>query len=141
MALKGNEKRDYTEKIAKALASISNGESVRKSCIAAEIALVTFLDNVDGEQYARARTAQADAQFVEMNDLEQQCLRGEIDPQAYRVAMDTRKWRLARMHPKYNDKVQLEVSGPDKGPIQVADLAMMDDAQLQAILGHKGGNE
>ena len=141
MALKGNEKRDYTEKIAKILASVSSGESVKRSCENEGLAITTFLDNVDGESYARARTAQADAQFVEMNDLEQQCLRGEIDPQAYRAAMDTRKWRLARMHPKYNDKVQLEVSGPNKGPVQVADLAMMDDEQLQAILGHKGGNE
>ncbi len=141
MALKGNEKRDYTEKIAKVLASVSSGESVRNSCIAADIALKTFQDHVDSRQYARAREAQADAHFYKMQELVQSCLDGNIEPQAFRAAMDVEKWILARMHPKYNDKVQLEVSGPNKGPVQVADLAMMDDEQLQAILGHKGGNE
>ena len=45
-----------------------------------------------------------------MDDLEVQVLNGELDPQAFRVAMDARKWRLGRMSPKkYGEKI--EISG------------------------------
>lgn len=94
------------------LKAIEGGKSVRKACETYNVALSTFLERVDGEQYARARDAQADAHFAEMADLEQRCLDGALDAHAFRAAMDARKWRLARMRPKvYGDKQAVEHSG------------------------------
>lgn len=106
--------KDWSKKINAALGFIAAGESVRKSCKKAKIAVMTFLDNVDNVQYAHAREAQADVHFDGMSELEQQCIDGEIDPQVYRVAMDTRKWRLARMRPAiYGDRSQLDHTSSD----------------------------
>ena len=63
-------KADKT-KHAAILAEITAGLSVRKACEAHGVKLSTFVQNVDGEQYARARDAQADAHFEEMADLEE----------------------------------------------------------------------
>lgn len=102
------------EKIQKVLALMAEGQSVRKSCADAEISCSTFLKYVDGEQYARARDAQADAQFDEMVDLEEKCRDGFLDPQAFRALLDSRKWRLARMRPKlYGDRATVDHTSSD----------------------------
>lgn len=94
------------------LAMIGEGKSVRESCEAFGIPRTTFLKYVDRDQYARAREACADVQFDEMTELERRVLDGKQDPNAFRVAMDARKWRLGRMRPTvYGDKVSLEHSG------------------------------
>ncbi len=69
---------DMDKKIEDALSFITAGNSVRKSCERAGIEAPTFLKHVDGEQYARARDACADAQFDEMADLEKRCLGIEL---------------------------------------------------------------
>ncbi len=47
-----------------------------------------------------------------MASLEEKVLGGELEPQAYRVAMDTRKWRLGRMMPqKYGDTLKVQNEG------------------------------
>jgi hypothetical protein len=105
MAVKAN-------RVKQALERIAAGESVRKACELAEIAMTSFLRNVDADQYARARDAQADHHFNEMAELEERCLNGGMDPHAYRAAMDTRKWRLARMKPAvYGDKLGVDLGG------------------------------
>lgn len=102
------------ERISLVLEHVSAGLSVRKACEAAGIALTTFLKNVDGEQYARARDAQADAHFDEMADLEEACRDGALDPQAFRALLDSRKWRLARMRPRvYGDRVTVDNTSSD----------------------------
>lgn len=64
------------------------------------------------DDYARARECGVDSQAEEMHDLEQRVLSGELDPNAFRAAMDARKWRLARQAPKkYGDKIHQEHSG------------------------------
>lgn len=101
--------KDWSKQINKALESIADGESVTKSCEKAGITKANFLKLVDGDRYARARDAQADAQFADMDDKERECLNGKIDPQVFRAAMDVRKWRLARMHPvRYGDRAQVD---------------------------------
>lgn len=100
-------RKNHSKEVKQVLVHISSGISVRQSCGLVGIAVSTFLDNVDSEQYARAREACADAQFDEMADLEMRCLSGALDAQAFRAAMDARKWRLARMRPTvYGDKIQ-----------------------------------
>ncbi len=62
--------------------------------------------------YARARIGQARVHFDELHQLEQAVLRGDLDPQAFRVVADARKWRLAKLHPtEFGDKQQVELSG------------------------------
>ena len=42
---------------------------------------------------------------------------------------------LTRMHPKaYGDKVGVELTGKDGGPIQHQDMSQLTDEQLHAIL-------
>ena len=110
--------------IASVLAHISSGRSVRKSCELVGVPVPTFLKNVDRDQYARARDAQADAHFDEMTELEEQCRSGELDPAAFRALLDSRKWRLARMRPKiYGDKStgsDGSMTPPKMTPAQVA---------------------
>lgn len=107
------------------LKDIETGMSVRQACEKHNVALSTFVQNVDGEQYARAKDSQADAHFSEMTELEQQCLHGELDPQALRAVIDSRKWRLARMRPKvYGDKQAVEHSGS---------IGVLSQEQIDAI--------
>ncbi|MDR2055433.1 MAG: hypothetical protein LBQ10_06145 [Desulfovibrio sp.] len=108
------------EKIAAVLANIADGKSVREACVKAGISRSVFLRNADAEQYARARDAQADTHFAGMVDLETQCLNGELDPQAFRVALDSMKWRLARMRPKvYGDQANLTVNFDEPPKLEI----------------------
>jgi hypothetical protein len=99
-------------KIDTALEYISDGISVLRACELAGIKRTTFLKYVDGDKYARARDSQADVHFADMAALEDDCLAGRIDYNAFRAAMDARKWRLARMRPTvYGDKQAVEHTG------------------------------
>lgn len=114
------QKKADTSKYDDILCDISNGMSVRKACEKYGVAIATFISNVDVERYARARESLYNRKAEEMMELEEAVLGGDIDPQAYRAAMDTRKWWLARLMPKqYGDKVVQEISGPDGGPISI----------------------
>ncbi len=116
------------ELIPRILDRISLGSSVRKACEAEGMAINTFRENVDSEQYARARSLCADVHFDELDNLADQVKAGEIDANAARVAADITKWRVARMKPwAYSDKMQVET-------IQGADISSMTDEQLQTIL-------
>lgn len=117
-------------KIRTALELISGGQSVRKACEAAGIARTVFLENVDGDQYARAREAQADAHFDEMAELEAECRAGTLDPQAFRALLDSRKWRLARMRPRvYGDRVDVTNSDGSMRPLPQAVEIILVDAE------------
>ena len=100
--------------VADLLRQISEGNSLRKACESHKVSAGTFCnllvnDDELAKQYARAREAGADVQFDAMDDLEMQVINGELDPQAFRVAMDARKWRLGRMSPKkYGDKAVVD---------------------------------
>ncbi len=67
------------------------------------------------EQYVRAREEQADTladQILQIADEENE------DPQRQRLRVDARKWVASKLKPKkYGDKVDLEHSGPDGGPL------------------------
>ncbi len=67
-------------------------------------------------QYARARSDQARGyaeEVVEIADTEE-------DPQRARVRIDARKWVASKLLPKaYGERVALEHSGPDGGPVPV----------------------
>ena len=100
------------DKIAKVLALVADGLSVRKACKSVGVSKDWVRNHADESQYARARRACADSHFEELGDVAARVLTGELDPQAARVAADIIKWRVARMRPDvYGDKVSLEHSG------------------------------
>ena len=97
--------------IQKVLNLISEGNSTLSACKKVGIARTTFLDNVPADKYARAREANADRQFEEMEDLERKCIDKKIAPDVFRVVMDSKKWRLARMRPRvYGDEQVMDVN-------------------------------
>ncbi len=68
-------------------------------------------------RYARARDLGCHAQFEQLRDLEDRLLdyNDKIDPHAARVAIDTIKWRLAKMLPGvYGERTHIEHSGEVK---------------------------
>jgi hypothetical protein len=68
--------------------------------------------------YARAREARGQHYGERVADLAAKVERGEMDPNAARVAIDAYKWASGRMAPKdFGDKQALEVSGPEGGPL------------------------
>ena len=103
---------------------VANGQSLRSACAAHNIVASAVIkacskDADFGEQYARAKDEGIDSQAEEMHDLEMRVLSGELDANAFRAAMDARKWRLARQAPrKYGDKVTQAIEGGDK-PVEM----------------------
>lgn len=69
--------------------------------------------------YARAREARADARFEVIAEYSDQAKK-ETDPvriQGLRLASENEKWMLARMSPRYGDKVQIG-GAADLPPVQ-----------------------
>ena len=96
----------FDEKADRALQLMRSGASVREACRAVGIDKETLRRNVDEDTYKAAREEGFIAQADEVHDLEQALLRGEVDPQAARVAIDARKWRLGKMSRFLADKPQ-----------------------------------
>jgi len=106
------------------------------------------------KQYAHARELQADAIFDECLDIADDAsndfkVNGEgevaIDHDAVnraRLKIDTRKWMAGKLRPKkYGDKLVAEHSGPDGGPIEVAETHNISSSlakALQALKSAKG---
>ena len=125
----------YTDEIAKEICSrIANGESLRSICqddhMPSKSTVMLWL--VDGEhkylsdQYAEARRIQAEALADELFDIADNGKNdwmernGEGNPgytlngehvQRSRLRLDTRKWYLSKVLPKFADKQQIEHTG------------------------------
>ena len=112
-------KEDVSPKIDTILKAIANGASGRKACQDNDVPHSTFFnivfnDKILFDRYTRARKAQAAWLFDSLGMIEDGTLAGKIDPQAARVAIDSRKWRLAKLHPKeYGDKSQVDMISSD----------------------------
>lgn len=131
-------------KIAAVLRLISGGMSVRRACEQEGIARTTFFENAPSDLYARARAMQADCHFDDLSEMAGAVAAGAMEPQACRAAADIIKWQVARMKPSaYGDRVAMELTGKDGGPVQHLDVSKMTDEQLHAILaqGQVHGDE
>lgn len=109
-----------------------------------------FRDNAGyAQQYARAKEEQADVladQIIDISDDDSCDVAFKDDGTPYvnqeniqraKLRVDSRKWIAARLKPKkYGDKVTNEMTGPNGGPIPVANLTADDltDDQLAAII-------
>ena len=104
---------------------IASGEALRTICVQLGTTAQSFLRRVDAnpalaEQYARARQACGDMMDSLVQSVADQCVTGEVEPNAARVAIDAYKWRAAHLRPKvYGDRVTQEVTGPAGAPLQL----------------------
>ena len=111
-----------------------SGESLRSICRDPTMpSITTVIDWVSkhtefAAQYARARELQADALFEDLFALanppegEDSAILVNRD----RLRSDNMKWVLSKIIPKrFGDKSQVEVSGPDSGPIEVTSIKLV----------------
>jgi hypothetical protein len=147
---------EWTQSIADAICErLAEGESLRAICkdeaMPALSSVFKWLDAVPGfaDQYARAREQQAEtlaAEIVAIADeaaVEDVVVDGvavgvKLDSTAVarnRLRVDARKWVAAKLKPKvYGDKVTTEHTGPNGGPVQVADVSSEAlDARIAAL--------
>lgn len=76
--------------------------------------------------YARATEDRAESIFEEMLDIADSVEEETASIAKARLQIDARKWILGKMNPKkYSDKQQIEHSGSDGGPVQVATKATL----------------
>lgn len=124
---------------------IADGESLRSICEGDEYpdrrTVNRWLADPDRaefrRQYALAREASADADVDDIRDIARRVEKGELDPQAARVAIDAKKWSAGKRKPKvYGDSSTLRHTGADGGPVQFANMTEAEiDARLAAIAG------
>ena len=80
------------------------------------------------DRYERARKLQADAIFDEALDISNEEFIDNVEVQAARLKIDTRKWYIARVHPeKYGDRVEVTTRTQKLSDAEV-------DAQLLNLL-------
>lgn len=123
---------NFKKKANKALELISAGASVREACAELGIARATLIDNVDADQYARAREEGYLSQADEILDWEHKLLNGEMDPQAARVALEARKWRLGKLSRGLADRqvqtqVNVQTNFMPLSPSEVVDQILAED--------------
>lgn len=102
------------------------GDSLRKICSESwSPSMTMFLGWCErapevAEQYARAREAGLDARFEELETLAYESRMAETKGAiaGYKNMIEVRRWQLSKQSPKkYGDKLAVEQSGPDGGPI------------------------
>lgn len=86
--------------------------------------------------YARAREDQADHDADKIGDIAERVVRGDVDPQAARVAIDAYKWAAGKRKPKvYGEKMMVGGSA-DMDPIKTTtqlDVSNLTLEQLDAL--------
>lgn len=127
---------DYTPEIGAAFCkALAEGKSARTVCKDPKMPSLSqvfnWFDRFPSfcEQYARATIERADHIFEDALQIADD---ETLDPQSRRVRVDTRKWFLAKMHPKkFSEKVISEVTGANGAPLQIeAKVARIDSAAL-----------
>ena len=92
---------------------VAEGKSVTAACAEVGLARSVFYreilaDTQTWDAYARAREACAEVHFDEIADLEAEAKTGIVDPQTFRVLLDSKKWRLGKMNIRFSDKQIVE---------------------------------
>lgn len=86
--------------------------------------------------YARAREDQADHDADKIGDIAERVVKGEVDPNAARVAIDAYKWAAGKRKPKvYGEKMMVGGSA-DMDPIKTTtqlDVSNLTLEQLDAL--------
>lgn len=109
----------YTpELIAFLLKEMSGGRSLRDCCREKKLAIGTVMGWFQRpefvERYTRAKASRASVYAEKIAELCERMERGDMDPQAARVAIDAYKWILSRiLRPEYGDKQEIISSQAD----------------------------
>lgn len=132
----------YTDKIADEICRrLAEGESLNKICADKHIpprsTVLTWVLSKKhdfSDRYLRAREVQAWTMADEIVDIADDGSLDKVELESGQVSVnhehinrsrlrvDTRKWLLARLLQKhFGDRVSTEMSGPDGGPIKIAD--------------------
>lgn len=149
----------YSDKIATAICErLITGESLRSICRDAGMPKKSTVFQwlaarpAFADQYARARELQADTYFDEVIDIaddgsndwiEREIGKGLVitveNGEALKrsqMRIDARKWMAGKLRPKkYGERVALEHSGPEGGPMRVTN---MTDEELERIARGSG---
>ena len=76
------------------------------------------------DEYTRARMAQADRMVAETIEIADEPIDKMGAVERARVRVQVRQWAAERMAPKkYGARVKQEISGPNDGPVEVADAS------------------
>ena len=106
---------DFSAQWQDMLSDIAGGKSLRKVCKEREIAFGTLYKWIDGtpgcaEQYASAMLTRGDNLADEIDDLAQEAIANPQNANAYRVAIDAKKWIACKLVPKkYGDKLTADI--------------------------------
>lgn len=93
------------------------------------------------EKYTRARERQADRMVAECREIADQPIDKMGAVERARLRVGVRQWGAERMAPKkYGARIKQEVSGPNNGPIEVADASakLLDLLDRRAAAGASG---
>ncbi len=90
--------------------------------------------------YQRAQAAKADWEFAGLDELENQVINGEVDANAARIALDSKKWRLSKMKPSsYSDHRHHQVT-VGVGNSFARLLQSLDDRPMLDVTPRRDGN-
>lgn len=114
----------YTPELeAKVLASLSV-RSMVKTCelegMPSRETIYQWMATIEGfsDRYARATQERADLQAERIEEIGQQVLDGDVEPNAGKVAIDALKWAASKLKPKkYGDR--LDLGNADSKPFEV----------------------
>lgn len=123
------------------LETIRNGGTLDEAALVAKVSARTVLRWLDADEnfrrkYAQAREDQGDwfADKIASIALDQQREGSDIT-----ARVNALKWLAGKRKPKvYGDKVQQEISGPDGGPIETAEISATERARRIAFAMAKG---
>jgi hypothetical protein len=118
MTIKSPDKERFQEII---LDRMMKGESLVRICKDKDLPSIMTVfrwledDQVFRDDYARARSIQADTVYDSMVDIEEDTLGDRVKTDAARVVLWSRQWRAGKLAPKkYSEKLQ--VGGSDELP-------------------------
>ena len=112
------------------LEGLTNGLSLRTICRDERMPSASTVcgwlvdDERLAEQYARAREADGQLTGEQIAEIAHKVLRGEIDPNVARVAIDALKWTAARKAPKvYGDSTRIDLRNDVTKLVAFADMS------------------
>lgn len=120
-------------KIEAVLKSLEMHGNTSRACRESGVERPTFLRWVDddpslSDRYARATLAGLDAEFDDLDKTAEEI----ADVQRAKLVVDTKKWKLSRIVPKYGDR--MAHTGADGGPIKI-------EAAIADVLADVYGDE
>lgn len=128
----------YTEEIASEICDrLAEGESLRRICMSDHMPVRSVVNDwTNGKsgvpdtfpaRYAQARAKQAEYYFDQVLDLADDCARNDLDVNATKLQVDSRKWVLGRLDSKkYGEKSQILLGGTDGGPVKTETKISLD---------------